>query len=494
MYNMHKNNKKLKRGLALFIAIILIVTTLLMGIPVIYGASGSRAYGAARDVTDEASLKEELSFMALLIQAMRQSYKDEISYEMLVNGAYEGLFNALEDPYSMYFETEESSSKFLEDVQGEFEGVGISMENADGRCRVVTPVAGSPAEAAGIKSGDIIERVDDVELRGKSMEEWKSLIRGNIGTQVTLSIDRNGTKLNVTVTREKIRTDSVTWKMIEDTIAYVRITKFDNDTDREFRRIRQAAMEAGATSMILDLRNNPGGVVSAAAGVANLMIPGEDKIIMQMSRQGESLGTLATTGSGSAELPAVVLINGGSASASEILAGALKDHKAATLVGTTTYGKGIAQTVTELKNGGSMKLSTYYFLTPDGHVINHVGIAPDVQVINGLGLNEEQIVAEYEKLAPMTELIKYYKGQTGLNVYAAQQRLNLLGANLTVNATMDEATVEAIKVFQREQGMSPYGGLDYGTMTALERSVLALLSGDNDDKQLAKAVELLKAK
>jgi len=213
---------------------------------------------------------------------------------------------------------------------------------------------------------------------------------------------------------------------------------------------------------------------------------------MKMVRQDEELGSILTAGAGMANLPMVLLVNEGSASASEILAGALQDNDAATLVGVTTYGKGIAQLVGDLDNGTTMKLSTYYFTTPDGHTINGVGITPDEYVINGAGLSAEAVAEEYAKLAPMTELVKYYKGQMGLNVYAAQQRLNLLGYSVPVTAVMDEITVAAITKFQGETGMFPYGGLDYSTMAMLEKMVAELLTGGSEDKQLAKAVEILK--
>lgn len=490
---MNKRNKNLVRTVALLVAAIMIVTTLIMGIPMVYGASGSRVYAAAADVVDEETLDEELDFMGRLIQGLREIYKDEISYETLVNGAYEGIFDALGDPYSQYFDTREESDELEEQVSGEFDGIGIVMESDDGRCKVVSPVANSPAEQAGIQSGDIILTVDGVNLTGKTMDEWKRLIRGEAGTQVTLTIQRGTTTLKVNVTRDRIRTDAVAWEMMEGNIAYVQIAQFDSDADKEFRKALTAVKEAGAEAMILDLRNNPGGYVNVAVNIANMLIPGEGKVIMEMTRQGESLGTIETTGAGSKfELPLVLLINEGSASASEIVAGALQDHGVATLVGTTTYGKGIAQSMTNLKNGGTMKVSTYYFTTPNGNTIHKVGISPDVCVINGSGLSTEEIAAEYAKLAPMTEKVKYYTGQTGLNVYAAQQRLNLLGEKLSLTGTMDEDTVAAVKKFQKEAGMCPYGGLDYGTMATLERYVMQYLSGETADLQMEKAVELLK--
>lgn len=489
---MNRRKKSIARTVALVIAAIMIVTTVMMGLPMVYGASGSRVYAAAGDVTDEQTLKEELDFMAKLMEALRRIYKDEVSYETLVNGAYQGMFEALGDPYSVYYDTKEESDALEEQLSGEFDGVGLSLTLSSGLCTVVTPVAGSPAEAAGLKQGDIITAVDGKSLSGMTLSECVALIRGTAGTKVRLTVRRGTTTMEFTVTRERIRKESVTWKMLENNVAYVQITQFDNDSDAEFRRTLSAIKEQGAKSMILDLRNNPGGYVNAATDIVNMLIPEKGKIIMGMNRQGENLQTVETTGRGkNFDLPLVVLVNGGSASASEIVAGALQDLDAATLVGAATYGKGIAQTVTGLKNGGTMKVSTYYFTTPKGNRIHEIGISPDVYVVNSVSEDQKEIAVKYAQLAPMTEKIKYYSGQTGLNVYGAQQRLNLLGEQLKLTGTMDEATVEAVKKFQKEAGMSPYGGLDYGTMATLERAVGQLLDADAEDAQLAKAIELL---
>ncbi len=488
---MNGRKKKAVRALALIIALVMIVTTLMMGLTMIYGASEIYVYGASEDVTDRESLEKELGHLADVIERIRKIYKDEVSYETLVYGAFEGVFDALEDPYSEYLEAEEST-EFREQSNGEFDGIGITMEDDGyGRCLVVSPVSGSPAEEAGIQSGDIIESVDGKSLAGMTLGEWGDLIRGKAGTEVTLKINRSGVIMEFTVIRAKIKTEAVTWELIGDDIGYIQISQFDSDADKEFLLKRAGAIHAGAKSLIIDVRNNPGGHVDVVCNIANMLIPGEDKVIMEMTRQEEVLGTIETNGGGMDGIPVVLLINEGSASSSEILAGALKDNGAATLVGTTTYGKGIAQSVSELKNGGTMKVSTYYFTTPDGDVINGVGVAPDVYVVNGSGLSEEDAAKEYAKLAPMTEKIKYYKGQTGLNVYAAQQRLNLLGYDLKLTATMDEATVAAVKQFQDETGMFPYGGLDYSTMAMLEQLVEEWLTGGTEDNQMAKAIELL---
>ena len=296
------NKKKtMVRALAFLIVLVMIVTTVMMSLTMVFGAS-PYVYGAASDVTDEATLEKELDHMADLMAQIRELYKDEVSYETLVNGAYQGIFEALEDPYSEYFETEDEADAFLDQANGEFDGIGITMENDGyGRCRVVAPVAGSPAEEAGLKSGDIVVSVDGVSLEGKSLDDWANMIRGKAGTHVTLVVDRNGVQLKFTVVRETIRTEAVAWEMLEDNIAYIQISQFDGDADKEFLLKRAGAIHAGAEALIIDVRNNPGGHVDVACNIANLIIPGEDKVIMKMVRQGEELGSVLTAGAGMAE-------------------------------------------------------------------------------------------------------------------------------------------------------------------------------------------------
>ncbi|MBQ6948256.1 MAG: S41 family peptidase, partial [Firmicutes bacterium] len=338
-----KKRKRIARLLALIIAVVMVLTTLLMGLPMIYGSSELYVYGASSAVASREDVDEELEFLGDLIEGIKDIYKDEVSYETLIDGAYQGVFDALKDPYSEYFRTEEESAAFKEQSDGEFEGIGITMEDdGKGRCHVVAPVKGSPAEDAGLMAGDIVVSVDGTSLEGRSLSEWGDLIRGKAGTDVVLVVERDGMRLTFTVTRAKIKTEAVTWEMLENNIGYIQITQFDNDADREFLLKRAGALHAGAEALIIDVRNNTGGHVDVALNIANLLIPGEDKIIMEMTRQGEVVGTAATNGAGMEGIPVVLLINEGSASASEILAGALKDNGAATLVGTTTYGKGIA--------------------------------------------------------------------------------------------------------------------------------------------------------
>jgi carboxyl-terminal processing protease len=215
--------------------------------------------------------------------------------------------------------------------------------------------------------------------------------------------------------------------------------------------------------------------------------------IVHFRQKGDLFETIHATNKKITKLPAALLINGGSASASEILAGALKDNKAAVLVGETTYGKGVAQLMGYTNDGSPYKISIYYFLTPDMHDIEGIGIAPDYAVKNSISEFKEEAAEAYSNFAPFAENAKPAAGDVGLNVYAAQQRLSLLGYDVSVTAVMDEKTVSALKQFQREHGLYAGGVLDYTTRDKIEEVTLFYITGESDeDLQLAKAIELLK--
>jgi carboxyl-terminal processing protease len=254
-------------------------------------------------------------------------------------------------------------------------------------------------------------------------------------------------------------------------------------------------LAAGAKSFIVDVRNNPGGYVGGAVDIAEQLMPAGP--IVHFQQQGEIVETYSANGTGNLDVPVVLLINEGSASASEILAAAWQDSGTAILVGMQTYGKGVAQQIIDTAGGGKAKLSMYYFLSPNKDAIDRVGVKPDYIVRNYTESDvsaAERLYDEYKGFAPMTEKSKPSLGDTGLNVFGAQQRLSLLGYGLKISGTMDGETAAAVKAFQAEQGLFPYGVLDYSTMNALDKAVLEYITGaaDRKDLQLEKAIELLK--
>jgi len=442
--------------------------------------------------SSDAKLDADMEYLGEIIRQIQGEYKDEITYDYLVNGAFEGVFDSLGDPYSVYYASVDEGEEFIQSVDGQFSGIGVSLADYNGQCRVVAPISGTPAARAGILSGDVIVKINGQDVTTFTVDTIVQLLRGEAGTKVSITILRSGKNLDFTLTREVIHTSSVEHKLMEGSIGYIAIKQFDNDSDNEFAKAHKDLVEQGAKSFIVDVRNNPGGYISVAASIAEEMMPAGP--ITRLTQKGKIVETILADGSGDTSRPVVLLVNEGSASASEILAGAWQDSKAAILVGTTTFGKGIAQQLFELENGGAMKLSMYYFTTPNQKVINKVGITPDYVVSNNLAVDTKTLTAEYEAFAPMSESKKPKAGETGLNVYGAQQRLKMLGYSVPVNGTMDQATVLAVKAFQKQEGLSVCGILDYATMDTLEEAVFAHITGALPDKdlQLDKALELLR--
>ena len=485
-----RRTRKIAKVIALIVALAMIITSFsfVMLIPGLFGMEGAVVYAAS----SEEDLDKQLDNLKAYIEYIQKNYKDDITYDQLVNGAFSGVMESLGDPYSVYYGSSDEGKNFVESVTGEFVGVGLSLEDYNGQCRVVAPIPDTPADKSGIKSGDIVKKINGIDISKKTLDEAVSMMRGEEGTKVTLVIDRGGKTLSFTLTREKIKTVSVNYKMLDNEIGYIQITSFDNDSNVEFRLAKTALINKGAKSLILDLRNNPGGLVNTALDIANQLMP--EGPITYFEQKDTILETYSADGNSKLGLPMVLLVNEGSASASEILAGALQDSKTATLVGTTTFGKGVAQQVSELSDGSTMKLSMFYFLTPNKNKIDHVGITPDYTVQNSYNADEAKLSEQYATFAPMSEKVKPKAGDVGLNVFGAQQRLAMLGYPVKVSGTMDEATVAAVTKFQSENKLYPCGILDYTTMGALDKATVYYITGtkEGQDLQLDKAEELLK--
>ncbi len=483
--------RKIAKVIAFIVAIAMIITSFsfVLFLPGLWGMEGSVVYAAS---SKEGDLDRQMENLKQYMEYIRENYKDDITYEQLMEGVFQGVINSLDDPYSVYYGTSGEGENFVESVTGEYSGVGLSVESYDGKCRVVAPTSGTPAEKSGIISGDIITKIDGVDISSKTLNEAVSMMRGDEGTKVALTVNRSGQVMNFTLTRAKIKSVSVYSKVLNDKIGYIQITSFDSDSNVEFAAALKDLQKQGVKSLIIDERNNPGGLVNVAIDIANQLMP--EGTITHFEQKGKIIQTYAADGSGNLDLPIVLLVNEGSASSSEILAGALQDSKTATLIGTTTYGKGVAQQISEFTNGASMKLSMSYFLTPNKTKIDHVGIIPDYTIQNSVDVDAEELAKQYVDFAPMSEQVKPKEGDIGLNVFGAQQRLSMLGYAVNVTGTMDETTVTAVKNFQKENDLSAYGVLDYTTMSTLDRAVINYITGtkEAEDLQLDKALELLK--
>ncbi len=311
---------------------------------------------------------------------VKEAYIDQpVSEVDMYYGALEGLMWSLGDPYSVYFEPE-LAEEFDQELNGTFFGIGAEIGSKDDYIVVVAPLSESPAEQAGILAGDKIMAVDGVETFGVSVTEAVYMIRGEEGTTVTLTIVREGEEemLEVPIVRAEITIESVVWEIQDDGIAVIEVRMFNDDTTDLFQSAIQEILTADVNGIVLDLRNNPGGLLTEAINLAGFWVDGNTVVIEKVQDQ---LTEFAASGTAHLlGIPTVVLVNYGSASGSEILAGALQDYGVATVIGEQTFGKGSVQEYYEFPDGSSMKITVAEWLTPQGRSINEVGITPDIEV------------------------------------------------------------------------------------------------------------------
>lgn len=327
----------------------------------------------------------ELRTFADVFDRIKQAYVEEVDDKTLLENAIKGMLTEL-DPHSAYLKPDA-----YEDLQinttGEFGGLGIEVGMEDGYVKVITPIDDTPAAEAGVMAGDLIIKLDDTQVKGMTLGEAVKHMRGKPGSDIVLTILREGVDkpLEITVTRAVIQVQSVKRKLLQDDYGYIRLTQFQVHTGPDMEKaVEKLIRENGGplNGMVLDLRNNPGGVLQAAVDVADLLLE-EGLVVYTKGRLADSqMKFSATPGDLLKSMPVVVLINGGSASASEIVAGALQDHKRAVVMGTTSFGKGSVQTVLPLHNNRALKITTARYYTPDGRSIQAQGIEPDIVVEN----------------------------------------------------------------------------------------------------------------
>jgi carboxyl-terminal processing protease len=306
-------------------------------------------------------------------------YRLPVSEIQLFYGAMNGMIEALDDPYSNFFDPEEAED-FLESISGSFEGVGAEIAIKEDQLQIVAPLPDSPAMAAGLMSGDKVYFIDSVNTKDMTIDEAITNIRGPKGTSVTLSVGREGEEelIDIVIVRDEISIKSLEFELRDDDIAHINLYSFNVDTQELFNEAVNEILTSDVEGIVLDLRGDPGGLMSMAIAVSQEWV-GKD-VVVQEQIQGEQRNF---SGRGTARLvdfPTVVLVNGGSASASEIVAGALQDYELATIVGEQTFGKGSVQDYEELPDGSALKLTIAEWLTPNGRTIHEIGITPDVVI------------------------------------------------------------------------------------------------------------------
>lgn len=370
-----KKRQKIYRTIMLVI-VVAIVTFVVTSI---VNYDGSRKYIISAQEDSDLATQLEVA-ISTITEILEDKYIGEVDKEALIEGAIKGMVESIGDVYTTYY-TEEELESFTASTLGNFVGIGVYMQAdiENNTIVVLSTIENSPAEAAGIQAGDQILKVDDVEYDASELELMSSKIRGEEGTEVKLTILRDGETLDITITRGNVHVNYITSEMLENNIGYIYIETFDDGCTEDFINAYNELVENGAEALIIDLRYNGGGLVDEALSIADLICDKGDTLLITVDKDGNQEIETSTTDA-TITMPIVLLTNEASASASEILAAALKDNDKAEIVGETTYGKGVIQELILLSNGGALKVTSQEYYRPNGEQINEVGIEPDYQV------------------------------------------------------------------------------------------------------------------
>ena len=324
---------------------------------------------------------EKIDLFSEVLDKVNKDYVDEVDQNAVMDAAINGVLQSL-DPYSSYM-SPQMLSEMQTETSGKFGGLGIEVGMEAGVVKVISPIDNSPASKVGIKAGDYIVKINDTQVQGKSLTEAVELMRGPVGTDIEITVRRVGEKkaMVFNITREIIKITSVRSKVIDGDIGYIRLTSFNENSSDQFKeKIKDLRKNKDINSYILDLRNNPGGLLSQAIKITDFFLDNGEIVSTKGRKKTESRKWYANKGDVIEGSTLVVLINYGSASASEIVAGALKDHKRAILVGENSYGKGSVQSIIPLKNNGAIRLTISKYYLPSGKSISEIGVSPDIKV------------------------------------------------------------------------------------------------------------------
>ena len=329
----------------------------------------------------EINIYEKIDLFGEVLEKINKEYVDEINQSESMDSAINGLLQSL-DPYSSYM-SPETFELMQTETSGEFGGLGIEVSMEAGVVKVITPIDDTPASKAGIKSGDYIVKINNTQVQGKSLSEAVDLMRGLVGSSIELTIRRRGVKkaLTFNIVRKIIEVQSVKSDLLENNIGYIRLTSFNENSGQQIKKkIEKLKKNKSVNSFILDLRNNPGGLLSQAIQISDFFLENGEIVSTKSRTKSENRKWFAKKGDITQGNTLIVLINNGSASASEIVAGALKDHKRAIILGENSYGKGSVQSIIPLKNKGAIRLTVAKYYLPSGKSISEVGVRPDIEV------------------------------------------------------------------------------------------------------------------
>ena len=331
--------------------------------------------------SSENDIYKKIDLFGEVLEKINKEYVDDINQSESMDSAINGLLQSL-DPYSAYM-SPQIFNEMQTETSGEFGGLGIEVSMESGVVKVISPIDDTPASRAGIKAGDYIVKIDNTQVQGKSLSEAVELMRGPVGTSIKLTIRRRGEKkaLNFIIVREIIEIQSVKADVLEKNVGYIRLTSFNENSGEQIKeKIKELENKKKVKAYILDLRNNPGGLLSQAIRITDYFLDNGEIVSTKSRKASENKKWFAKEGDLTKGKTLIVMINYGSASASEIVAGALKDHKRAILIGENSFGKGSVQSIIPLKNNGAIRLTVAKYYLPSGKSISEVGVSPDIEI------------------------------------------------------------------------------------------------------------------
>lgn len=457
----------LKRFTSIVLSLFIIIGALL------YFPANAFADTNSAVVQPDEQLYNDLGDIGSIMKYINDNYVGDVTYDQLKDAALKGIFSAL-DKYSVYFSKDEFND-FTKATSGTFSGTGMVVAEKGGKIVVASTIEGSPAQIAGIKSGYIIVFVDGKDVSGMDINDVVNMIVGDAGTKVKIGFDIGGTIKEYELTREIIHLNPVAYKIIRG-IGYIKIAEFNENTTNNVEKALKYMDDNGINKIILDLRDNPGGLLTEAVGVANFFVP--EGVVLTVDRKGNNDDAYYSNLK-KPKYKLAVLINGGSASASEILAGAIQDTKAGILIGEKSFGKGTVQTVLPLSNGGGIKLTIAKYKLPSGRYIDGVGLTPDISVSNN-----RYNMPEFKFNGNLK------MGSNGNDVRMLQKSLNALKIDSGVeDGIFGPKTESAVKELQRKASLAASGIFDKNTYNAMFKIFDELNSRDD---QLDIAVDVLK--
>lgn len=437
-------------------------------------------FGDEKAVEVNSPERREFQKLYTAYDEIQNNYYQDVDREELVNGAINGMVDSLNDPYSDYL-NEEEASQFLEGISSSFEGIGAEVQERNGYITIVSPIKNSPAEKAGIQPNDQVIAVDGESIQGFNTTEAVMLIRGEKGTEVTLTIMRGERQepIDVTIVRDEIPIETVYSEMIGDHVAHIQITSFSQDTASELETAIAEMNEKGMEAMVIDVRQNPGGLLQSALDISNLFIE-DGKEMFEVQAKGQEPEIYLASDGNKVEIPVTLLIDGGSASASEILAGAMSESADIKLVGEKTFGKGTVQTANDLADGSNLKFTTAKWLTPDGNWIHEKGIEPDVKVA----------YPDYAALPFIDTSLELKDGTISEQVRTAEKMLEALDYEVgEADGVFEEEMVKAVESFQKDQELEVNGILTGDSTYALMDELRAKI--EEEDPMLLRAKKLV---